>query len=83
MAFVPAAADSPEAVSRGPWEHLSGLPKAELTARLGASAGKDGWTGTVAVVPPCSNEPELVVRTIRAARRTASALGWVVVDATR
>ena len=29
MAFVPAAADSPEAVSRGPWEHLSGLPKAD------------------------------------------------------
>ena len=81
MAFVPAAADSPEAVSRGPWEHLSGLPKAELTVPDWVRRQRDGWTGTVAVVSPdAPNEPELVVRTIRAARRTASALGWVVVD---
>ena len=81
MAFVPAAADSPEAVSRGPWEHLSGLPKAELTVPDWVREQRDGWTGTIAVVPSdAPNEPELVVRTIRAARRTASALGWVVVD---
>ena len=81
IAFVPAAADSPEAVSRGPWEHLSGLPKAELTVPDWVRQQRDGWTGTVAVVSPdAPNEPELVVRTIRAARRTASALGWVVVD---
>ena len=47
MAFVPAAADSPEAVSRGPWEHLSGLPKAELTVpdwvRQQREAGQEPW----------------------------------------
>jgi sigma-B regulation protein RsbU (phosphoserine phosphatase) len=81
MAFVPAAPDGPEAVSRGPWEHLRGLSAAGPIVPDWVRQQRDGWTGTIAVVPPdAPNEPELVVRTIRAARRTASALGWVVVD---
>ena len=81
MAFIPASSNGPEAVSRGPWEHLRGLAEVGPTVPDWVRDEQDGWTGTVVMIPPdAPNEPELVVRAIRAARRTGNALGWVVVD---
>lgn len=81
MAFVPASSEAAEAVSRGPWEHLRGSPQPEPTVPNWVREERDGWTGTIAVVPSdAPNEPELVVRAIRVARKAETAIGWVVVD---
>ena len=81
IAFIPATADGPEAVSRGPWEHLRDVSDGVVTVPDWVREERDGWTGTVTVVhPDAPNEPELVVRAVRAARRASGAIGWVVAD---
>ena len=81
IAFIPGSSEGPEAVSRGPWEHLRGGSPSEPSVPDWVREEVDGWTGTIAVIPPdAPNEPELVVRTVRSARRVGRALGWVVVD---
>jgi phosphoserine phosphatase RsbU/P len=80
MAYVPAAAPL-EVVSRGPWEHLRGGSQPKPVVPDWVREARDGWTGTIAVVPSdAPTEPELVVRAIRSARKEGTSLGWVVVD---
>jgi sigma-B regulation protein RsbU (phosphoserine phosphatase) len=81
MVFVPASSSGPPAVSRGRWEHLRGVVDPIALAPPWLRARADGFTGTTTVVSPdASNEPELVIRSVRPAGRAASPIGWVIAD---
>ena len=80
MVFVPASASSPP-VSRGLWEHLRGISAPEALALQWVRGKPDGFTGTTSVMlGDSTNEPELVIRSIKPVGRPAAPFGWVIVD---
>jgi sigma-B regulation protein RsbU (phosphoserine phosphatase) len=81
IVFIPASATGPPLVSRGPWEHLSGVVDPSELASPWIRARSEGFSGTTSVtLPDAPNEPELVVRAVRPAGRGAAPIGWVIVD---
>ena len=81
MVFVPATSSGPAAVSRGLWEHMRGVSARESLVPSWVRVKPDGFTGSTSVVlADSTNEPELVIRSVRPVGRPVSPIGWVVVD---
>jgi sigma-B regulation protein RsbU (phosphoserine phosphatase) len=80
MLFTPASNPGPEAVSRGPWEHLrqSTTPVPTIPAWLRTRKGFAGTTAVTLVDAP--NEPELVIRVVRPTGPPQAPSGWLIVD---
>jgi sigma-B regulation protein RsbU (phosphoserine phosphatase) len=81
MVFVPSSKTGPPVVSRGLWEHMNGVAAPESVVLPWVRSRPDGFTGTTSVtLADSTNEPELVIRSIKPVGRPAAPTGWVVVD---
>jgi phosphoserine phosphatase RsbU/P len=81
IAFIPAAADGPDVVKRGPWEHLRGSAEPSPSAPEWARELPDGFIGTTPVTrADAPGEPELIIRALRPAGNLPKPVGWVIID---
>jgi sigma-B regulation protein RsbU (phosphoserine phosphatase) len=80
MVFIPASAKGPPMVSRGPWEHLRDAMTPMPGVPDWVRTNPKGFTGTIALEPVGSGEPELVIRAVRLAGPPRSPIGWVIAD---
>jgi serine phosphatase RsbU (regulator of sigma subunit) len=79
--FVPGKGSAPEAVSRGPWEHLGAAAAALPALPEWVRTSPKGFTGTTWVLPPDPpHEPELIIRAVRPTGTPGAPFGWVIVD---
>jgi sigma-B regulation protein RsbU (phosphoserine phosphatase) len=80
MVFIPASPKGPPMVSRGPWEHLRDAMAPMPNIPDWVRANPKGFTGTIALEPVGSGEPELIIRAVRVAGTPRSPVGWVIAD---
>jgi len=80
MVFVPASPKGPPMVSRGPWEHLRDAMAPMPDVPDWVKTNPKGFTGTIALEPVGSGEPELIIRAVRLAGTPRAPVGWVIAD---